>query len=115
MRGVVLMQSSCPTPVGTPYRAMLPGDALHLNMPSADVSPQAAFGALDPESLAALRAAFHNSLAELMRTTRSAYGLHQRKACLCALLLSIAWRGLSSFCMCLSRLMQVRILELPCS
>ncbi|CAK0736710.1 hypothetical protein CVIRNUC_000790 [Coccomyxa viridis] len=57
-------QSSCPTPVGTPFRAMLPGDALHLNMPSADVSPQAAFGALNPESLAALQAAFRKSLAE---------------------------------------------------
>lgn len=64
MCGLMLVQSSCPTPVGTPFRAMLPGDALHLNMPSADVSPQAAFGTLNPESLAALQAAFRKSLAE---------------------------------------------------
>lgn len=43
---------------------MLPGDALQAHAPSADVSPQTVFGSLDPKGLAALQAAFHDSLAE---------------------------------------------------
>ena len=83
MRAVMSMQSSCPTPVGTPFRAMLPGDALHLNMPSADVSPQAAYGALDSDSLAALRAAFSNSLAEEDENDEVCQWLSLCKPCLC--------------------------------
>ena len=58
------VQSSCVTPVGTPSRSMLPGDSLQVHVPSADVSPQTVFGSLDPKGLAALQAAFHDSLAE---------------------------------------------------
>ena len=59
----MLMQSSCPTPVGTPQRAMLQGDQLQVSVPSTDISPQTVFGSLDPKSLAALQAAFHDSFA----------------------------------------------------
>lgn len=57
------MQSSCPTPVGTPQRAMLQGDQLQVSVPATDFSPQTVFGSLDPKSLAALQAAFHDSFA----------------------------------------------------
>ena len=59
----MLMQSSCPTPVRTPQRAMLQGDQLQVSVPSTDISPQTVFGSLDPQSLAALQAAFHDSFA----------------------------------------------------
>ena len=59
----VLMQSSCPTPVGTPLRAMLQGGQLQVSVPSTNISPQTVFGSLDPKSLAALQAAFHDSFA----------------------------------------------------
>ena len=84
MRGVVVVQSSCPTPVGTPFRAMLPGDALHLNMPSADASPQTAFGTLDSDSLAALRAAFRTSFAEENKDDEVCLRLPHCKPCLSA-------------------------------
>ncbi len=57
-------QSFCQTPVGTPSRAMLPGDALQVHVPSADVSPQTVFGSLDPKGLAALQAAFHDNFGD---------------------------------------------------
>ena len=59
----VLVQSSCPTPVETPLRSMLPGDPLQVHVPSTDVSPQTVFGSLDPKGLAALQAAFHDNFA----------------------------------------------------
>ncbi len=59
----MLMQSSCPTPVGTPLRAMLQGGQLQVCVPSTEISPQTVFGSLDPKSLAALQAAFHDSFA----------------------------------------------------
>ena len=58
------VQSACPTPVGTPFRSMLPGDSLNVSVPSTDVSPQTVFGSLDPKGLAALQAAFRNSFAD---------------------------------------------------
>ena len=50
--------------MGTPHRAMLPGDSLQVHMPSTDVSPLTVFGSLDPKGLAALQAAFHDSFAD---------------------------------------------------
>ncbi len=60
----VFVQSTCPTPVGTPLRSMLPGSSLQVHVPSADVSPQTVFGSLDPKGLAALQAAFHDNFAD---------------------------------------------------
>ncbi len=49
---------------------MLPGDLLHVGVPSTDVSPQTVFGSLDPKGLAALQAAFHSSFADKAKVTK---------------------------------------------
>lgn len=82
----MLMQSSCPTPVGTPLRAMLQGDQLQVSVPSTNISPQTVFGSLDPKSLAALQAAFHDSFA--------GEGQESKVRCACCLTHALYLKGI---------------------